>query len=258
MTDPGSSRPKRYRLPAAGALFFIVLTAFVLSLGFWCEWRAHRQREVLDHVRRLGGYCSRHPASPESLHDVVQTALGEEHAAGYTVLTAVKLDRSSVADEDLRLLARQWELESLSLADTRITGNGLRHLRGLHLTGLNLDGTRVSDAGLRYVGELHALQSLFLENTAVGDAGLAHLAGLEDLEVLHLGGTRITDDGLRHLGGLVKLRWIQLNDTGVTDSGLKHLIELPALSFADLRNTEVTTPGVDQLRWGRPGIGIDR
>lgn len=253
-----SFRPARSRLPAAGCLSFVVVTAFVVSLGFWCEWRAHRQQALIDQIHRFGGSCSTPGRAPIWLHDLVAATLGSEHAAGYTDLTFVQLRQSTIADQDLRCLAGQWRLRSLSLEDTRVTGDGLRHLCGIHLTTLNLDGTPVTDAGLRHLRELHSLKTLFLEDTGVSDAGLAHLARLEELEVLHLGGTRISDNGLRELCGLTRLRWIQLNDTGVTDAGLEYLSDLPRLAFVDLRNTKVTTPGVDQLRWQRPGIGIDR
>ncbi len=121
----------------------------------------------------------------------------------------------------------QSNLTRLDLADSRVTGAGLIHLRALsRLKYLSLDRTEVDDAAIAQLAVLPELKSLSLNGTKLTDAALIHLAALPKLQTLSLDGTHITDAGLRYLRRQASLEWLYLNDTTVSDAGLTHLKEL--------------------------------
>jgi len=185
-------------------------------------------------------------------------------------LRAFNLDFATTADSDLQRFDGMADLGELRLTKTKITDNGLDHLKScgklqfldLHhtlvgdaglekLTGLTklhhlgLSGTKVTDQGLRHLKGM-SLRHLNLDFTEIGDAGLDHLADLTALEDLRLTKTKITDDGLAKLKGLTSLKKIDLHHTAVTDAGLKHLAGLP-LKEVGVSGTRVTPVGLKLL-----------
>jgi len=68
--------------------------------------------------------------------------------------------------------ARRTELESLSLASTRIADSDLELIGHFtRLRFLDLDGTPISDQGVAHLDALNALVVLSLSNTHVSDGG---------------------------------------------------------------------------------------
>ena len=91
---------------------------------------------------------------------------------------------------------------------------------------------KATDAELKHIGQLKALQELYLGNTRVTDAGLKELKDLQELNRIHLEGTAITDAGLKELKGLRKLKHLQLSKTQVTDAGVEDLKKaLPTITI---------------------------
>lgn len=111
-------------------------------------------------IEALGGSCDADEDEDESGH-----------------IFAVSLENKPVEDASLALLHSFPKLQSLSLAHTRIT-----------------------DEGLREVATLSTLEHLDLSgDPGVTDAGLNHLAALPRLQMLTLSGTRVTDGGVQKL-----------------------------------------------------------
>lgn len=130
-----------------------------------------------------------------------------------------------IGDADLMPhLKRLTDLRVLSLADTNITNEGLRHLRNhKHLRSLALSGTKINE----------------------GD--LDHLKGLR-LDRLRLRGTRASDAALKSLQDMKSLRYLDLTRTKVTDAGLQHLEGLRNLGELDLRRTQVSRRAAERLQ----------
>ena len=64
------------------------------------------------------------------------------------------------------------------------------------------------------------------------DAELKHIGQLKALQELYLGNTRVTDAGLKELKGLRKLKHLQLSKTQVTDAGVEDLKKaLPTITI---------------------------
>jgi hypothetical protein len=137
------------------------------------------------------------PILPEWQRPLVRL-LGEE-AFGTPI--GVQILDTPATDDDLRLLADLPAVRDVWLSRTKVTDQGLAHLKQAcpQLTFLTLDETAVTDAGLARLSELTALESLSLSGTRVTDAGLVHLARLKNLKHLWLRSTPITGAGYRQL-----------------------------------------------------------
>jgi hypothetical protein len=146
-------------------------------------------------------------------------------------------------DADLKILPRLLNLESLSLAESAVTEQGLASLRGLdHLKMLNL--ARLDQ--FRYGSPV----------TGLNDAALVPIQGLTRLETLTLTGNRITDQGLALIARMPALENLDLDATDVTDAGLVHLQSLKKLKTLALGGTRVTPEGVQTLQKALPGLEI--
>jgi len=64
---------------------------------------------------------------------------------------------------------------------------------------LSLAGTKITDGGVKHIAALQSLKSLFLARTAVTDRGVLQLLRLRDLRYLDLGGTHVSEDAVQKL-----------------------------------------------------------
>ncbi|MDP6795702.1 MAG: hypothetical protein QGG00_09955 [Verrucomicrobiota bacterium] len=134
----------------------------------------------------------------------------------------------------------QWDIQ-FQLRGRDLTDAGLADVAKLgNVVELNLRDTKITSDGLVHLKGLAKLTRLHLERTNVGDEGIANLARLNALEYLNLYGTKITDKSLDHLAGLKKLRQLYIWQTDVTDDGIAELKKaLPAISIE--KGIELTT-----------------
>ena len=96
-------------------------------------------------------------------------------------------ESTDIHDEDLALVARFSELQSLKVPRCQVTDEGLRHLAPLiNLRHLDLSGNAITDAGLRHLRPLKSLETLVLDNVQLEGSGLEHLAACPRLRSLTL------------------------------------------------------------------------
>src|SRR5262245_42606557 len=149
-------------------------------------------------------------------------------------------------DPALQRLATVPGLTELRLHQTRLPGAALAPFTKLKY--LDLSHNRFfDDRGMRHVGRMTTLDTLYLTGTSVTDDGLRNLAGLGELTDLALDGTGISDAGLAQLEGLTKLRRLNLLGSTITDAGLAHLQRMTALEELTLYRTKVSNAGVARL-----------
>lgn len=111
-------------------------------------------------------------------------------------IVAIDLTGRDVHDEDLAIMSRCTNLESLSLQETSIGDNGMSYLRRLGaLQKLYLGKTKITDKGLASISNLEALVVLYISETQVSNASIDTLAGFESLKSLDIAASRIDDDG---------------------------------------------------------------
>ncbi len=114
------------------------------------------------------------------------------------------LNNCPITDGGLASLEGKHNLRWLELRKTKITDEGIKHLRGTDLEELDLSTTNIGDAGLANLGDLDLpnLKTLALEQLGnVTDEGISHLARFKALEFLSVAGTKVTPAGVRHLKG---------------------------------------------------------
>src|SRR5262245_31756438 len=103
--SPASPPASRSRLPSPGCLFAVTLLITLSLVCGWFAWRAHQQASLIELFEKSGGRVETQPARPVWLHNVVESALGTRYAAGFTEMTSLNLEATSISDSDLRLVA---------------------------------------------------------------------------------------------------------------------------------------------------------
>ena len=199
-------------------------------------------------------------------------------------IVAVDLRAGWVADSDVADLARIPDLKRLDLSLTRISDQGLRHLRpapqivelnlyyaelitddGMsairgwkHLKRLNLRGTKITDKTLEMLATVPTLESLDIGFAEITDVGLDHLSVLPNLRELTIGGNKLTDLGVQMLRQLSQLTHLDLGgsqrtDSGlwsvtITDGGMDSVATLSTLKELRLNGTAVSGRGLERLK----------
>src|SRR6267142_4839186 len=110
----------------------------------------------------------------------------DQDAAGDIV--AVHLRSTWVSDTELLDMARLPKLERLDLSHTRITDEGLLHLK---------PARQIKDLNLYYAEQ-------------VTDQGITAIRGWKHLNRLNLRGTRVSDGTLAIVGGLTRLEALDI------------------------------------------------
>ena len=174
-----------------------------------------------------------------------------------TLLVGASLEGEDVGDELVRVAAGAPSLMRLSLADTRVTKQGIESLQSLpKLWSLNLSRTRWTFEALNAIASLPALKELRLDECEwVNDAQLVQIASIKNLESLSLAATTVTAAGIEHLRNMPHLRHLglercsEINDDSI--EALVRLCERRRISL-NLSGTEMTRQGVARLRQALP------
>ena len=176
------------------------------------------------------------------------TGAGLAHLSQLGQLRQLHLRNSKISEEGLEHLRGQTNLELLDLSGTDVTDAELEHLVPLtHLKELFLARTQVTDAGLAHLRDRPGLYRLDLKETQITDAGVDHLLTMPDLSMLFLDHTRITDGGVARLKDLPNLRFLGLSGTRVTDAGMSYMREMKQLHSLSIVRTGITPAGLDHL-----------
>jgi Leucine-rich repeat (LRR) protein len=203
-----------------------------------------RSRVGDDGMRSIAGH-----ASLQRLHvPGIVTRRGLAELVRLTSLEELKIDRR-LTDEDLAVVGQMTNLTSLRCDLSRVTDEGLRHMKNMtRLRLLYLGMTEATtDAGMAYVAQMSGLESL-TPSRGIGDAGLARLSALPNLKDLNLQATKITDAGLVKLTGLRQLHRLNLIQTQVTAAGVAQLRGMKSLERIDLNYTDVSLEDIEKLK----------
>lgn len=150
------------------------------------------------------------------------TDAGLAHLESAEYLSELTLDGTAITDAGLAQLKNLKFLE-LALNDTPVTNQGIAMLsKGLR--HLNLANTKVSGTGLR---EFKELLELDLSGTPFSDAEIGELRGLPLYE-LDLSRTKITDAAVPGLLELPNLWSLRLDETQVSKEGRAKLAKILA------------------------------
>ncbi len=178
---------------------------------------------------------------------------GVAHVGKIKSLRKLDAGNAKISNDGLSHLTQLKNIDSITLYGTKVNDDGMIHL--VKMTSLRhiYIGGHLTDAGLKELGKMTGLQTLWLgvndinHRIRITDAGLAHLKDLQDLRTLSLNQTQVTGRGLAHLGHMKALHTLELLGLPIADDDLKSLRALPALRTLDLRYTLITDAGVPDL-----------
>ena len=150
---------------------------------------------------------------------------------GLVAIRDLTLNFTPVTDAGLIHLKKIPDLSNLGLEGTRVTGQGLAHLRGSKLRSLYLRGCgRVGDDAADALVGITTLEQLHLHGTAMTDAGLVKLGAHPSLRSLQVFGPSITDAGVVGIAKIRTLEQLTLEENRIGNDGLVPLKSMPALN----------------------------
>jgi hypothetical protein len=172
-------------------------------------------------------------------------------------VTAVNLRGSWINDAEMVHLAELPDLEKLDLSHTRISDEGLLHLKSApKINDLNLYYSEwITDQGMAAIRGWKHLKRLNVRGTRISDATLEIVSHMSGLEALDIANTAVTDNGLDHLITLVNLKELSLGRGRLTNSALEMLRMFPALTYLDLSGARPEPPDMANRR-RNAGAGI--
>ena len=162
-------------------------------------------------------------------------------------LETIWLTGSTLTNEHLADLAALGSLRNLTIKNTKVDGQGLKHLAGhanltrLHLpmgmddeaifalpplpslVELDISYSKVTARASEPLSLLQSLETLFLNDTECGDELIAGLKDIKKLQSLFLNGARITDKCVDSLLQMTNLRHLELRDTGLSEMAAQRI-----------------------------------
>jgi len=159
-------------------------------------------------------------------------------------IVAVNLRGAWVNDVELMDLANLPHLEQLDLSHTRITDEGMLHLKSAAgIRELNLYYAElITDQGMSAIRNWKMLKRLNLRGTRVANGTLEIVSRLTQLEALDIANTQVTDNGMDQLIALTNLKELALGRSRVGEADLAFLRMLPSLESLDLSGARPVPP----------------
>jgi hypothetical protein len=151
-------------------------------------------------------------------------------------IVAVNLRATWTTDGDLVELAALPALQRLSLAQTRITDQGLAYLKqARELREVDLSyAEKIGDPAHAIIRHWKHLRRLSLRGTVVADETAASAASLPELEALDIADTIVGDVGVEALTLAPKLKELALGNIRMSEFGYQSLRQFTALEHLDL------------------------
>ena len=186
-------------------LFFAILSlSVVLGLAAPLLHRWRREQRVVAEVERRGGNVYYHhemspssnpamtPPGPAWLRAIFgQNCFARVHSVWLQHWDVPAWKHPPLQDDDLKLLLPLSDLRSLMLDGSKVSDEGLVHLKQHPLTELHLSGTEITDSGVRHLSKIETLERLNLSGTKITDASLEHLRKMPNLKRIHVGATKV-------------------------------------------------------------------
>lgn len=185
-----------------------------------------------------------------------------EALGGHTVrdakgsIVAVNLRGTWVNDVELIDLANLPHLERLDLSHTRITDEGLLHLKSATgIRELNLFYAEwITDQGMSAIRNWKMLKRLNLRGTRIANGTLEIVSRLTQLEALDIANTQVTDSGMDQLIALTNLKELGLGRGRVGEADLGFLRMLPSLTSLDLSGARPVPPDMGGAKRRTPSV----
>ncbi len=153
-----------------------------------------------------------------------------------------------LSEKCLEWIGQMSWLKKLTIEQSNVKDEWLKHLEPLELSTLDLFATRITDAGTKHIGKIKSLTAVNLGATGVTDAGIDALLDLQKLRTLRLDATLVTDDGVGRLAKVKSLLDLNLSDTGIKGLCFEPLSASHSIRILDISGTNISTKGLENLR----------
>lgn len=175
----------------------------------------------------------------------------QRDAAGNVV--AVNLRGTWVDDVEMIDIARLPNLQRLDLSHTRITDEGMLHLKpASQIEELNLYYAEwVTDQGMTAIKNWKKLKRLNVRGTRIANGTLEIVSNMPQLEALDISNSQITDNGMDMLITLTNLKELALGQGRGSAADLGFLRVLTTLTSLDIGGAKPTPPDMGGRKTGR-------
>jgi Leucine-rich repeat (LRR) protein len=166
----------------------------------------------------------------------------QRDAAGNVV--AVNLRGTWVDDVEMIDIARLPNLQRLDLSHTRITDEGMLHLKpASQIEDLDLYYAEwITDQGMTAIRNWNKLKRLNMRGTRISNGTLEIVSHMPQLEALDISNSQITDNGMDMLITLTNLKELSLGQGRVSAADLGFLRVLTTLTSLDIGGAKPTPP----------------
>jgi Leucine Rich Repeat (LRR) protein len=263
-SDAPSRRPRRWFVQISLRTLFVFLTLGCVWLAILSK-RARDQQAAIARIRALGGHVQydyeeeaqrariANPTPPG--WPWLRRAIGDDY---FQTVVRVKLDKTKITDDDLRLIGKLRQVHTLSLNFTDVSDAGLAHVRDCRkVRYLGLAETKVTSAGVAHVTRMKEIEDLILQHARVDDRGVECLRGLPHLSYVNVGDTQVTAKCVDSLAQLPALRGLNLSGTAVDDSAVPYLLAMKHLGEGSLSGTRLSGAALLELDDSRPQLEVD-
>jgi hypothetical protein len=211
---------------------------------------------TLTSVRLLLLCIALSPAFAASPVDWIERLGGKVERDRSGAVVAVNLRGTWVNDTEMVYLAELPALEKLDLSHTRISDEGMLHLKPApKIRELNLYYSEwITDQGITALREWKHLKRLNLRGTRVSDGAMETISRLTGLEALDIAHTPVTDNGLDHLITLIHLKEFSMGGGRRGVGALSMLRMLPTLTHLDLSGARPAPPDMPGRRSAGAGM----
>ncbi|HQR06812.1 MAG TPA: hypothetical protein PLN21_08325 [Gemmatales bacterium] len=172
---------------------------------------------------------------------------------GTSKMRELRLNNTSMTDEDLKAIPNLKEIKHLNLSGTKITDKGLESLAGLNLDILEIPEQAKTDLGLKnYLAAINLepvkrYMGLSLSSWNISEEGLKTLAGLE-LPILEIPNMAKTDIGLKYyLAAIAKKDNLYLEKWSITGKGFREIAKYPQVQAITINAVE-PLGGIEELK----------
>lgn len=180
----------------------------------------------------------------------------QRDAAGNVV--ALSFRGTWITDVEMIDVGHFPKLERLDLSHTRITDEGMLHLKGAtNIRELNLYyAEQITDQGMTAIKNWKMLKRLNLRGTRIANGTLEVVSHLPQLEALDIANTQITDNGMDLLITLINLQELALGRSRAGETDLSFVRMLPSLTYLDLSGARPVPPDMGGARKRAPTVPV--
>ncbi|MBN1853490.1 MAG: hypothetical protein JW829_12225 [Pirellulales bacterium] len=224
---------------AGMALVILVLAAIA---GIWWSTRNDAsEAEARSKIAALGAFITP-GAQDQPVHSInlsmvknkenLDTVVAQLPAFGK--LKNIDARGAPLDDDHLAIIGQLDSLIGLTVTETNVTDEGMKHLTGLgNIINLTLYGTNVGNQGLKEIGKL------------------------KSVKILNIANTRISGD-LSEISGLIHLEWLVASGLNLSDAAADTLAQLENLSHLTIQGTKISEQAIQAILKKKPDIGVDR